>query len=120
MRAQGLKIVLGASLLAAFSAGIVAARAEASKAKALKVANSTPVPSPPPPTESWTILQPESKDAKGFSVVKPGEMADNFGGHLSLSSSSFTGGAAAPSSGSGGNASANGLTATSRIAMPKF
>jgi hypothetical protein len=113
MRAHGLKIVLGATLLAAFSAGIVPACAEAPTTKALKVANPAPSPGPPPAAENWTILQPKISDAKGFSVVKPGERADNFGG-LAIRSMP-------PSSGGGGASSGgNNLSGNVQIKMPNL
>jgi hypothetical protein len=99
MRAHGLKIVLGASLLAACSAGIVAARAEAPRTKAQKAANSAASPNPPPAAENWTILQLKISNAKGFIVVKPGEMAENFPGLAGQSTPPSSGGGGASSGG---------------------
>jgi len=113
MREQRLRIVLGAGLAAVFSLGSMSAHAEAPKAKPVNVASTTTAPSPPPATDGWTVMQPERKDAKGFSVVKPGERADNFGGNTNGSMSQSSGGSMASSSNSN-------LTSVSRIAMPKF
>ena len=127
MRNRSVTIVLGTGLAVALAFASLPARAQSTKAKPIPPTNTVTAPNATPASDNWTIVQPERKDAKGFSVVKPGEMADNFGGQLARSATSYTGVYAGGPAGSGGgagaqggNSSANALNPMSRVSMPKF